>query len=35
MAKKTAKPAKPMKDLKTRSSGDTKVKGGRGEQKIP
>jgi hypothetical protein len=37
MAKKTEKPAKPMKDLKTRGSGDTKVKGGgnRGDQKIP
>ena len=28
MAKKAAKPAKPMKDLKTKSSTDKKVKGG-------
>jgi hypothetical protein len=35
MAKKAAKLAKPMKDLKTRSTTDTKVKGGRGDQRVP
>lgn len=35
MAKKAAKPAKPMKDLKTKSSTDKKVKGGGGDAKIP
>jgi len=35
MAKKTKKPAKPMKDLTTKKSTERTVTGGGGDQKIP